>query len=307
MKKVYRIIIIALIVVIAALSLKIFQLKRQIGDMDNYVSKERIIELAVSYNVSTAFLRKLFPNDVVYLDNGKVTVEKLNPSLKLNEYDYSLLDRSNGRYFHPDAVQGVDVSKFSGDIDWNSVKEAGYSFAMIRVGYRGYSEGGLNKDAYFDQNAKGCNEAGIHLGVYFFSQAISVEEAIEEASYVITQIKDYDITYPVCFDMEEMSGVNARANKLTKEEVTEITLAFCNTVKAAGYTPVIYANSHWIFSKLDLEQVKDIDKWYAQYASEPYYPYEFTMWQYSASGKVPGISNDVDLNLSFRDYSQAEQ
>ena len=307
MKKFQNALIILLLVCNLVTGAMLLYTRKQLKEKEDYISKDTIVELAIRYNVSTSFLRKLFPNDIVYLDDGKVTIESLNPALKLNDYDYGLLSKENGIVSYPNTYQGIDVSKFSGTIDWQKVKDSGVYFAMIRAGYRGYSEGALNKDAYFEENAQGCNDVGIKLGVYFFSQAISVEEAIEEASFVINLCKNYKVEFPICFDMEEISGTNARANSLSKEEVTKITLAFCNTVREAGYTPIIYANSHWIFSKLDLEAVENIDKWYAQYASEPYLPYQFSMWQYTSSATIPGISNNADRNIAFIDYSNTEK
>lgn len=301
MKHVERILIVLLTITTVFFFIQWQNVKKSYVAPSEYVMKDKIRSYAVRHGLPTSFLRDVFPEEVVYYDNGEIVFEPVDKELNLHHYDWALLNWEGNQVTYPDTYQGVDVSSFSQDIDWYAVKEAGIHFAMVRVGYRGYTQGSLNVDDYFHQNAKGCNDAGVKLGAYFFSQAISVPEAIEEASFVISLLKDYKVDYPVCFDMEEL-GENARANNLTKEEVTKITIAFCNTIKEAGYTPMIYANSHWIFSKLDLEQVKDIDKWYAQYASEPYYPYEMTMWQYTESGSVPGISNAADRNISFIDY-----
>ncbi len=300
--KIFEKVLIVLLVAANVFLLKqYFDLKKQYVAPEEYVMKEHIREYARNYGLPTSFLRDVFPEEVVYYDGGQIVFEPLDRNLNLHNYDWSLITKEDGVTYYPETYQGVDVSSYSRDIDWYKVKESGIHFAMVRVGYRGYTQGSLNVDDYFHQNAQGCNDAGVKLGAYFFSQAINVPEAIEEASFVISLLKDYKVDYPVCFDMEEFNA-NARANNLSKEEVTKITIAFCNTIKEAGYTPMIYANSHWIFSKLDLEQVKDIDKWYAQYASEPYYPYEMAMWQYSENGSVPGIENAADRNISFIDY-----
>jgi len=273
------------------------------------IAKEKIKELAIKYRVNTSFLRELFPDELVYLDNGKIVFEPMNPELIRHDYDWDCIEVSNTQYDYIESgttigYQGVDVSKFSGDVDWKAVKEEGIHFAMLRIGYRGYSEGKLYTDSYFRQNAVNAYDAGIHVGGYFFSQAITTEEAIEEAEYVLNEIKDLDIRYPIVFDMEDIPDTNARANKLDKEEVTAITIAFCEEIKKAGYIPMIYGNSHWLFSKLDLEKCKDFDIWFAQYHTEPYFPYEFEMWQYTETGTVAGINGNADRNLSFVDYAK---
>ena len=278
-------------------------------DENNYFLKSVIKEYGIKYNVSTAFLRKLFPEQIVYLDNGQVTFTDYDPNLVLNTYDWDNLVITDDKYDYmltdmSQAIQGIDVSKFQGDIDWTAVAADGIEFAFLRVGYRGYTEGMIYGDDYFHQNAQSAIDNGINVGVYFFSQATTTEEAVEEANFVLNEIKDYRISYPIVFDMEDISGAVERISNLTKAEITAITIAFCDKIAEAGYTPMIYGNSHWFFSKLDLEQVTKYDKWYAQYSSEPYYPYEFTVWQYSNSGIVNGTNGVIDRNLSFVDYSK---
>lgn len=155
------------------------------------------------------------------------------------------------------------------------------------------------KDEYCDQNLKGASEAGIDMGVYFYSQAVTVEEAEEEAAFVLDSIKDYDIKYPVVFDMEETGTDNARTAQLSAEQKTDITIAFCEKVKAAGYTPMIYGNIEWMMDHVELERLTQYPKWFAQYFNKPFFPYEFQMWQYTNEGSVPGIEGGVDLNLCF--------
>ena len=152
------------------------------------------------------------------------------------------------------------------------------------------------------QNIEGALGAGIKVGVYFFSQAITIEEAVEEAEFVIDKIKAYDITYPVIYDTEEIVNDNSRAEGLSKEERTEIAIAFLERVKKAGYTPVIYANLRWFTMYLDIPKLEAYDKWYAYYDKELYFPYRISMWQYTESGQVAGIEGSVDLNISFKDW-----
>lgn len=199
---------------------------------------------------------------------------------------------------------GIDVSKYQGNINWKLVKDAGIDYAIIRLGYRGMNEGTLELDPFYEANIKGANEAGVDAGIYFFSQAVTVEEAVEEANMVLEHIADYDITYPIVFDTEVVTTYNARANGLARDLRTDICIAFCETIAAAGYRPMVYANTRWMILGIDLERLTGYDKWYAYYGTTFTFPYKYQMLQYSDSGKVPGISGAVDLDISFVDYSE---
>lgn len=202
------------------------------------------------------------------------------------------------------SIPGVDVSVHQGDVDWQQVKEAGIEFAIIRVGYRTYGGGEIKYDEKFAENLAGANAAGIKTGVYFFSQAVTVDEAVEEADALIDAIAPYDITYPVVYDWEIIYDDNARTDNVPVDVLTDSCVAFCERVKSAGYTPMIYQNKRTTLFKLDLPRLQDYDFWLAEYSDEPTYYYDYQMWQYSCSGKIPGISGDVDLNISFKDYSK---
>ncbi len=205
-------------------------------------------------------------------------------------------------------LKGVDVSKYQAEIDWNKVAADGVEFAIIRLGFRGMgTQGTCELDPYFKQNAEGAKKAGIDVGVYFFTQATTVEEAKEEAKFVIDNLKGYDITWPVVFDTEAITSYKAaRANKLSREVRTACAKAFLEEIKAAGYTPMLYANTRWSILNLDLAELSDYDFWYAYYGDDLYYPYKFSMWQYTASGTVDGIKGNADLNISFVDYGAKE-
>lgn len=202
------------------------------------------------------------------------------------------------------SIAGIDVSKFQGEIDWKKVKQAGIEFVIIRVGFRGYNQGTLELDPYFEENIKGANEVGIPVGVYFFSQAINKEEALEEAQFVIEQIKDYKITYPVILDTEHVISYEARANGLSRQVRTDIAKTFCDEIRKNGYHSMIYANTKWMIMGIDLEQLVDYDLWFAYYGNDLTFPYQFEMFQYSNKGTIPGIKGEVDLNISFKDYSK---
>jgi len=207
------------------------------------------------------------------------------------------------------SIKGIDVSKYQEAIDWKKVAADGVEFAIIRLGFRGMGTNGTCElDPYFKQNVEGAKAAGIDVGVYFFTQATTVEEAKEEARFVIDNLKGYDITWPVVYDTEDIPSYKAaRANVLPRETRTACAKAFLEEVKAAGYTPMLYANTRWSILKLDLAELSDYDFWYAYYGDEIYYPYKFSMWQYSSSGKVDGIKGDTDLNISFVDYGVTQQ
>lgn len=226
-----------------------------------------------------------------------------------NIYDFSCLstDEDTGFKKYNDekngitSKMGIDVSEFQGgDIDWKQVKDSGIEFVIVRIGYRAYGESGkLVKDDMFEQNIEGALDAGLEVGVYFFSQAITPGEAVEEAEFVLDLIRPYKITGPVVYDTEEIKGDTARTDGNTRQEFTNYCKVFCDTVEHAGYDSMIYANMKWMAFTLDMEELTDYDFWYADYHELPQNPYDYTIWQYSETGAVPGINANVDLNIWF--------
>ena len=199
--------------------------------------------------------------------------------------------------------KGIDVSKYQKNIDWAAVAADGVEYAFVRVGCRGYgAKGTLLLDEKFGVNALGATEYGIELGAYFFSQAISVEEALEEARLVVKTLKDYDITYPVAIDIEKVEGQKARQDKLTKKERTEIAIAFCEYIKEAGYTPMVYGDLETFESLIDPEKLTDYDFWICETDGKMTFPYEFAVWQYSHKGKVAGITPEVSMSISLKEW-----
>ena len=193
---------------------------------------------------------------------------------------------------------GIDVSKWNKEIDWEKVKEAGVEFAIIRCGYRGASGGALVLDPMYEKNIEGAIEAGIPVGVYFFTQAIDEVEAIEEASMVIRLIEDYDVDYPVFLDSESAGG-DGRADKLDAEERLRYHKAFLETIASAGYEAGVYASKNWFNDRLDVTQLSQYKIWLAEYADVPSYDKYYDMWQYTSKGTVDGIETRVDLDMSF--------
>ena len=196
---------------------------------------------------------------------------------------------------------GVDISEFQGDIDWTQVKQAGIDFAFIRIGYRTYGDGIVTYDSAFQRNIEGAQAAGIKVGAYFYSQAITVEEAVDEADHVIDALAPYDITYPVVYDWEIVHDA-ARTDSVSVETLADCCVAFCERIKDSGYTPMIYQNRETAMHKLDLPRIKDYDFWLAEYDEKPIYYYDFKIWQYSNTGRIPGIEGNVDLNICFKPY-----
>ena len=241
--------------------------------------------------------------------NGEEEWVLISPYLPKHEYDYTkLVMQSNLMQYYVDgklvSYVGADVSKYQDYIDFVKLKKAGISFVMIRVGARGYGSGQLTIDDYFSENIKRASDAGLQIGLYFFSQAITTDEAVEEANLVLESIGDYEVRYPIAFDMESIPNDTARIDNLTREEKTRIAQAFLNTVQDAGYNPMLYGNKEWLIKKVDLSKLTDYDIWLSQPGDLPDYPYRFSMWQYTNTASVDGIAGYANLNISFIDYSE---
>ena len=209
---------------------------------------------------------------------------------------------------------GIDVSRHNGTIDWNKVKESGVNFAMIRAGYRGYGQpGNLAVDSKFLTNMNGAISNGIEVGVYFFSQAVTVEEAIEEADMTIELIRENGfsdkITYPIVIDTEDVDNAEGRADGLSKSIRTMIVQIFCERIKQYGYKPMIYANKYWLNNQLDMSKLSMYDVWLAHYTNTDNpienpsdYTGKYDIWQYTDKGTIYGISGNVDLNICYKKY-----
>lgn len=199
------------------------------------------------------------------------------------------------------AKLGIDVSYYQDAIDWKAVAEDGVEFALVRLGYRGYGSGDIKPDLRFEENLQGARAAGLELGVYFFSQATTSQEAVEEADFVLETLAGRELEYPVVFDWEWIKpGENARTDHMTGEAITECAVAFAQRIEEGGYQPMIYFNTDMGYLDLDLKQLRDWPFWLARYSSQPDFYYDFDLWQYSHTGRVAGIQRDVDLNLDLR-------
>ncbi|MBR6452117.1 MAG: glycoside hydrolase family 25 protein [Lachnospiraceae bacterium] len=200
---------------------------------------------------------------------------------------------------------GVDLSYHQVQVDWNQLKTSPCEFVMLRCGYRGYTEGGLVEDEKFQEYATGATEAGFPLGVYFFTQALTEEEAIAEADFVLDLIEPYPISYPVVIDSEYVSDESARTNQaeMEPEERTKLLITFCERIKEAGYYPMVYASENWLRRELDVSMLQPYEIWAPQYLETNDFLYDFTIWQYTAEGQIPGVTGLCDLNISMVDYA----
>ena len=256
---------------------------------DYYTSSKFYIKEATRYTGWQTLDGKVY---FFKADGDKVTGEQVIQGAK---YNFA----SDGSLVVGSGTMGIDVSKWNGTIDWNAVKNSGVSYVIIRVGYRGSSQGALIEDPKFKTNIKGATAAGIKVGVYFFTQAVDEVEAVQEASMVLDRISGYKISYPVFLDVE---GSGGRGDAIDSATRTAVCKAFCNTIKNAGYTSGIYANKTWLSSKMDAGALSGYKIWLAQYAKTPTYTGRYDLWQYRSNGKVSGISGNVDLNLSYLGY-----
>lgn len=198
-----------------------------------------------------------------------------------------------------ESSNGIDVSAYQGEVDWQQVKDSGIDFAMVRAGYRGYGEKGtLVKDKYAEANLEGAIAAGLDVGVYFFSQALNTQEVEEEVEFLLEIIEGYELTMPVVYDWEYVSE-EARTANMDARTLTDCSLHFCKLIEEAGYTPMVYFNTYQARDLLYLPELKEYDFWLAWYSDRMRFPYKLKMWQYTCYGKVPGIEGDVDINILF--------
>ena len=217
---------------------------------------------------------------------------KISDKVERNNLDVEKFYTGDDGYMHysddniKDTLVGVDLSTFQSDIDWETLaKNKDIDFVMLRVGYRGYTQGGLMLDSSFEDSKAAVIKYKIPTGLYFFTQAITYDEGVK---------------YPIVIDSELIGDSEARGDNASNDERTDGIVGFCETIKAAGYTPMIYASRNMFAQCLDMDRLGDYELWLAHYANVPNFPYKYTGWQYTESGTVDGISGDVDLDLWFK-------
>lgn len=245
---------------------------------------------------------------LVTFADGSEEWYSISKYLPQNEYEATGFVMGNGRmsYYvngNKESYVGIDVSKYQGYIDYNEVKKDGIDFVIIRLGSRGYGTGQLTVDDYFQDNIKRATDAGLEVGVSFSSQAITVDEAYEEAEFVLQYLQEYDISYPVIFEMEHVVNDTARIDALTKEDKTQITKAFLDKIEEAGFNAMLSGDKAWLFTDINYAALSAYDVRLEQEEDLPDYPYRFYMWQYTQKGTVDGVSGQVPINICFIDYT----
>jgi len=242
-------------------------------------------------------------------DKGNKKYYEILSKVDKNEYDLEeYLVNTDGALTYKDgkreSVKGIDLSKYNGTVDFKKLKDAGVDFVMLRLGLRGYGTGAISLDEKFVEYAQNAALNNIAVGAYFYSQAITEAEALEEANYIVGAVTNFNIKYPIAIDVEKVSEEDARTSKLTNKERTAIVKTFCDTVKSFGYKPAIYAERNMLITGLNLEELNGFDIWLADTNVPTDFPYKFNMWQYTQSGKVDGVEGPVDMDLSFVNYEQ---
>ena len=243
------------------------------------------------------------PETFVYNDE----IFTAHSGVRRNEYAAEGFAELDGRLYYTDpatdksAKTGVDVSSHQESIDWHRAMADGVEFAMIRVGYRGNTEGKLNLDNRFAENMSAAAAAGLPVGVYFYSQAVNEDEALGEIEWVLQQLEGYELQYPLVFDWE-YAGSDTRTESVSGEVIDRCAEVFCSAAEEAGYTPMIYFNREMAYRIMNLSKLDKYDFWLAEYDGAPTFFYGFEMLQYSNSGSVDGIEGSVDMVLSFKDY-----
>lgn len=240
-------------------------------------------------------------------DDGPGAVEGQRHLTYVSPYDWAAnLSTENGRYVYAENGEvksrvGIDVSDHQHSVNWAAVAQDGIDFAMLRLGNRGSTEGQLYEDTTFADNVLGVQSVGMPFGAYFFSQAVSEDEAREEAQFVLSTLTSYGLSpesvqYPVVFDQEPVEG-EGRANNLSADQLTANAIAFCQVIEEAGYRPMVYGNQVDMAQR-NMDELSAYPVWYAEYdVAEPSAGFDFVMWQYTNSGTVRGIDTDVDLNI----------
>lgn len=266
-------------------------------------TKKRSRRLALLILLLIAIIAAVAAGVLIYRAQHSIIKNELG--LHNIEMDLSQLQTDGTFYAYENSADdvitsvGVDVSTYQGTVDWAAVKDAGVDYVIVRAAYRGYETGKIVPDDLYEQNIRGAADAGLHVGVYLYSQALSEDEAREEADYLLGLIEGLPVDYPVVYDQEEYTADQARTDGLTGEQATLNALAFCERVYDAGYIPMIYTNNDWAQNMYDMERLDHYPIWYADYTAAPSLTGGFAMWQYTDSGQVPGVTGPVDLNLLF--------
>ena len=259
---------------------------------------------------SVEVISKTGPTELTVNDmyEGNMTIPYFDIPTSNYPPDKFLENKGVITYEGGDSYVGINVNSQKGEIDWNQVAESGVDYAMIRVGWRGDESGKIAADEKFEYKIQGALDAGLPVGVYFYSKAVTEAEAEEEATFVLEQIRGYNVKYPVAFYWEYGTkddgslDESKRTVRCNGKQVTAFIDTFCKKVKAAGFTASYYCDKTMGYTRLDLSQLSGYDMWYAEFRSAPSFYYDYGMWQYTKAGTVPGIEGSVPINLSLKKY-----
>ena len=290
------------------------------AQVDNFVEKtkqeflDKLKSMVENGEGMLSVLQYFYPDYVIASSDGSYHFFPISETMEKNNFDleqftYPVYNEETKEWegtaaymagTEKEAKKGVDVSTFQGKIDWEKVKNAGLEFAIIRLGFRGYESGKIVLDNQYENNMTGSLNAGLDTGVYFFTEALNEQEAIEEAEFVIENLKEYKINMPVVIDVEESANKEkTRTRDLTAEQRTKNVIAFCERIKEAGYDVMIYGNLKSFMIMMNIEELESYDKWFAYYRYPFHFPYKIKMWQYTAYERVDGIDGKADVNLMF--------
>lgn len=266
-------------------------------ETEGYILAEEAIPVSVKEQIDYTVI-----DDISFMIKSVDEINEAEEDTAINDAELNADGtESNRRLDDEDALFGIDVSKWNKEIDWESVKAAGVDFVIIRCGYRGSKTGALVEDPYFKKNVEGAEAAGLKVGIYFFTQATTEIEAVEEASMALMLCRNYKLALPIFIDTEGAGG-NGRADGLGVETRTAVCEAFCRTIDNSGFNAGVYASKNWFTNNLSTENLSDYTIWLAQYSRAATYDGRYDLWQYTSAGTIDGIETRVDLNMCYRDF-----
>ena len=277
-------------------------LRKKKEELLNELKKEAESENEAKIDTKNKFNLKTADEEPEYVAvNKALSANELNDDNFYKDDDGSIYYQVNGR---TTSHFGIDVSKNNGDIDWKKVREDGVEFAMLKIGSRGYSTGKIILDENFQKNCDGCSANGIDVGAYFFSQAVTKEEAFEEANYCVAALGGRKIAYPVVFDTEAVANDSYRTENVSASTLTECAVTFCDVIRAYGYIPMVAGTKEQLVRRLDLNRLYSYGFWLFDTGELSDYPYRYAMRQYSNEGSVSGINGNVSYDICFISYAE---
>lgn len=266
-------------------------------ETEGYVLAEEEIPVSVKEQIDYTVI-----DDISFMIKSVDEINEAEEDTAINDAELNADGtESNRRLDDEDALFGIDVSKWNKEIDWESVRAAGVDFVIIRCGYRGSKTGALVEDPYFKKNVEGAQAAGLKVGIYFFTQATTEIEAVEEASMALMLCRNYKLALPIFIDTEGAGG-SGRADGLGVETRTAVCEAFCRTIDNSGFNAGVYASKNWYTNNLSMENLSDYTIWLAQYSRAATYDGRYDLWQYTSAGTIDGIETRVDLNMCYKDF-----